>query len=359
MTNSRPRWVLVTPDYPDTGGGISRLLAAIVANTADSINWRVATTSPGPATDGLRRAGSRQELIAGLRSDIAWARQGSDSRIICGHAYLAGPVLIASRIAGIPTSALVYGREVLPVRAHHRALLAPLAGYSRVVSISEATTARLGGIGVAASAVRTVHPDIATTNLGPEPKPVAPAQGLEIMLLSRLSERYKNVDLVLAALTLLRNTGVVNKCRFVGGGTARVGYEREVARLGLEKTVEFTGGLPDSRVTELFHRSHVGLFPSRDSSAELGFEGFGLVIQEMAAAGLPVLVGDAAGAREAARPGWSRVLDPEDALLWSEVLRELAATGSPLDQMRANARSWATNLDPRIACRETVEALRG
>lgn len=353
-----PRWVLLTPDYPEVGGGIARLLENIVENSGDLVEWRVATTSPGPALPHIRRAASRVQLMSGLRHDIAWAKESSAPRLICGHAYLSGPALVAAKAAGIPLAALVYGREILPIRAQHSLLLRPLAAYSRVVSISDATTARLPGIGVKPAAVRTVHPDIASPNLPPAPAARGDESGLRIVMLSRLSERYKNVDVLLAALSLLRETNVVSRCLIIGGGDARAGYQAEVERLGLQDRVELTGPLPDAEVARIFHSCDVGLFPSRDSTAELGFEGFGLVVHEMAAAGLPVLVGDAAGAREAARSGWSLTLDPNDAFAWTLALKALHDDPAYLEQMTQAARTWAADLDPKRAVQATVEALR-
>ncbi|MGB3676975.1 MAG: glycosyltransferase [Candidatus Nanopelagicales bacterium] len=353
-----PRWVLLTPDYPDVGGGIARLLENIVENSSDLVEWRVATTSPGPAMPHIRRAANRAQLLTGLWDDIAWAKESSEPRLICGHAYLSGPALAAAKAAPIPLAALVYGREILPIRPQHSILLRPLAAYSRVVSISDATTVRLPGIGVKAAAVRTVHPDIASPNLLPASPARDDQSGLRIVMLSRLSERYKNVDVVLAALSLLRETNVVSRCLIVGGGDARARYQAEVERLGLQDRVELTGPLPDAEVTQIFHSCDVGVFPSRDSTAELGFEGFGLVVHEMAAAALPVLVGDAAGAREAARPGWSLTLDPSDAYAWASALKALHDDPASLEQMTQAARGWAADLDPKRAVTATVEALR-
>ena len=358
MIAERPRWLLVTPDYPDAGGGIARLLSTIVELSSDAIDWRIATTSPGTSSKGVRRAKNRLDLVRGLRDDVEWVRESSEPRVVCGHAYLSGPVLAAAKLGGVPASALVYGREILPFHLQHAAILRPLAAYPRVVSISDATTARLGGIGVRSSAVRTVHPDIASANLPAHQRVRNGNSGLQLVMLSRLSERYKNVDVVLAALHLLRTTDVVDQCVVVGGGSALPGYRREVERVGLENRVRFTGPLPDSDVSGLFHSSDVGIFPSRDSSAELGFEGFGLVVHEMAAAGLPVLVGEAAGAREAARPRWSLTLDPNDAWQWASTLIALRDDPQRLADMTDAAWRWAAQLDPTLAVLRTIEALQ-
>lgn len=358
MSSKRPRWLLVTPDYPDAGGGIARLLSTIVEQSSGTIDWRVATTSPGAPTKAVRRATNRVDLVRGLRHDVDWVRESDEPRVVCGHAYLSGPVLAAAKLGGVPASALVYGLEILPSHLQHAAILRPLAAYSRVISISDATTARLGGIGVRSSAVKTVNPDIASVNLPAHRRERDLDSGFKLVMLSRLSERYKNVDVVLAALHLLRETDVVDRCLVVGGGEALPGYRREVERIGLQNRVQFTGPLPDPDVRELFYSSDLGIFPSRDSSAELGFEGFGLVVHEMAAAGLPVLVGEAAGAREAARPGWSLTLDPSDAWLWATTLKHLHDDSEKLAEMTDAAWRWAAQLDATAAVLRTIEALR-
>jgi glycosyltransferase involved in cell wall biosynthesis len=348
---------LVALDYPLAGGGIARLLKALVEHSADVLEWRVATTSPGPRDPSTRRAATTTELIAGLRKDLRWAQSVPGSRVICGHPYLSLPVLAAARSTGTPASALVYGREVLRQKPHHDLLLTGLRGYERVLSISESTAALLPALSVQASRVRVVHPEFPTPLLPSRRRQRGDGDGLRLAAVSRLSERYKNIDLLIATLLVLRDTGAVEKFTIVGDGRDRVGYEREASRAGLGDIVTFAGSLSDEQALGVLHSSDLGVFPSRSSSAEGGLEGFGLVVQEMAAAGLPVLVGDAAGAREAAHPDWSLLLDPEDVFLWATTLRQLQREPQRLTELQSGAHAWAEKLDPARTVQDMINGL--
>jgi phosphatidylinositol alpha-1,6-mannosyltransferase len=91
--------------------------------------------------------------------------------------------------------------------------------------------------------------------------------------------------------------------------------------------------------------------------AEGGFEGFGLAVHELAAAGLPVLVGAAAGAKEASHDPWARQLDPDDLWAWVEAVEELYANEEQRLAMGAAALSWAMAIDPLVSAKRFTEAL--
>jgi glycosyltransferase involved in cell wall biosynthesis len=356
MIIDRPRWVLVTIDYPPADGGISRLLAALVQHSASHVEWLVISLSPGEETGTVRRV-SKIGLAPALRDAVAWSKQRHGARLICGHAYLAFVVLMAARFGRVPCAALVYGLEVLPRRPQQRALLSALRSFDRVLSITEWTSSFLPRLGVAAARTSVVHPALATSALPAARESSAAGRGLRLVLVSRLSERYKNIDILQAMLLVLHESGAVERCVVVGDGPLREGYRREAERAGLGEVLRFPGRLSDDDVRELLHHSDLGVFPSRTSSAEGGFEGFGLVVHEMAAAGLPVLVGDAAGAREAADPAWSLLLDPDDTAAWAAAVHELYTDRERLARLARAAEEWALRANPSVAVHRMVTEL--
>jgi glycosyltransferase involved in cell wall biosynthesis len=169
---------------------------------------------------------------------------------------------------------------------------------------------------------------------------------LRLVTLSRLSEGYKNLELLLRLVAVLRPLGVVDRLTIVGGGPRQRALQEKAAALGVDDVVDLPGHLADEEIGSLLGACDVGLFASRDSIAEHGFEGFGLVVHELAAAGLPVLVGAAAGALDAAVSPWARLLDPDDLWSWVEAVEELHANEALRLAMGEAALDWVLATDP-------------
>ena len=92
----------------------------------------------------------------------------------------------------------------------------------------------------------------------------------------------KGVDLLLKVLVKVKEELPDVRAVIVGDGPERGRLERMARNLGLEKNVLFTGFLPYERVIALMKASKVFVLPSRR-------EGFGMVVLEAMACGLPVV----------------------------------------------------------------------
>jgi phosphatidylinositol alpha-1,6-mannosyltransferase len=161
-----------------------------------------------------------------------------------------------------------------------------------------------------------------------------------------LREGYKNLELLIRLCAVLHPIGLVERLTIIGGGPRLGALREKAAALGLKDVVHLPGHLLEDDVRAVLATSHVGLFASRDSMAEGGFEGFGLAVHELGAAGLPVLVGTSAGAAEAAHNPWARLLDPDDLWEWVEAVDELYSKEDQRLAMGAAALAWATEIDP-------------
>lgn len=110
------------------------------------------------------------------------------------------------------------------------------------------------------------------------------ANGADVVFAGRLLEN-KNVDLLLDAIALLSKVRADLRCLIIGEGPERRGLEAQAARLGLQG-IEFSDFVPE----------HDGLIATLEASRALVLpserEGFGLVIVEGNACGLPVVTLD-------------------------------------------------------------------
>ena len=264
-----------------------------------------------------------------------------------------------ARLANAPLGSLAYGRELMRLRPAHHVALRALRHSDRVVAISRHTARCARGLGVADDRVRVVPPLFRPSWTGRfPPRRRREGAGLHVIAITRLSEGYKNIELLLRATQVLGPIGVIERLTIVGGGPRLEALRARARALGVADRCEFTGHVGNEELAVLAGSAHVGVFPSRDSIAERGFEGFGLVVVELAAAGMPILVADAAGAVDAAEPEWSMLLDPDDLRAWVDAFVALAADEPRRLAMAERASAWAATLDSRATAQRFVDALR-
>ena len=136
--------------------------------------------------------------------------------------------------------------------------------------------------------------------LPPQPRDAfdTPAEAPHILALGRL-HRNKGFDLLLSALTELPNAHVW----FVGDGPERDPLARQAHTLGVADRIRFLGWRTD--VSALIQASDVVAMPSRH-------EGFGTVILEAWAHGVPLVAAASQGPRDVVTDGRTGLLVPVD-----------------------------------------------
>jgi glycosyltransferase involved in cell wall biosynthesis len=124
----------------------------------------------------------------------------------------------------------------------------------------------------------------------------------QLITVCRLSERRKNVDLVLRALALLKDRYEF-RYLVVGDGEIRAELEALTDELGLAGRVEFAGFLSAEVLRDRLAQSD--LFVLVASINQHSHEGFGIAYLEANACGTPALAANLAGAAEAVQAGAS------------------------------------------------------
>jgi glycosyltransferase involved in cell wall biosynthesis len=102
--------------------------------------------------------------------------------------------------------------------------------------------------------------------------------GPKLLFIGRLVP-YKGVDVLLRAMAEVDATAWI-----IGSGPLRAALEHEATRLGVERRVQFLGGLPDAEVVAHLHACDVFVLPSVTHA-----ETFGMVQLEAMACGVPVV----------------------------------------------------------------------
>jgi glycosyltransferase involved in cell wall biosynthesis len=191
-------------------------------------------------------------------------------------------------------------------------LLAKKASW--VVSISAATAKKFHAWAGRGARQMLLPNAIHAEWYGPGAKPQALLRryGLEgrtvLMTLGRLvsAERYKGFDDVLELMPELLKSVPGLAYLIVGGGSDRERLQEKVRALGLEGKVVFTGQIPEAEKADHYRLADAYVMASRG-------EGFGFVLLEAMACGIPVVASVLDGGREAVREGELGILaDPVD-----------------------------------------------
>lgn len=103
----------------------------------------------------------------------------------------------------------------------------------------------------------------------------------DILFAGRLIKE-KNVDVLLRAVNLIKKNKPLVKCHIIGGGPENDRLRLMVAELGLLENVSFSGFLDYDEVISRIKSSRMLVVPS-------GREGFGIVVIEAYACGIPVI----------------------------------------------------------------------
>ncbi len=295
------------------------------------------------------RAAAGGLLVFIWRSLIQACFGGKFDLVFCAHSNLAFVALVVRWIARARLVVSVHGTDVW-TRPRSR-----LAGWSMkradmILSVSAFTVERmrswLPGPRPAALVVPNAVRLEAFGVADRDPDLVA-HYGLEgkrgIMTLGRMAadERAKGFDEIIALMPRLRETcpDLVYLC--AGDGDDRPRLEAKARDLGCEDCVVFTGRIPELRKADYYRLADAYIHPSR-------FEGFGIVLIEALACGMPVLGSTADATSEALRNGeLGPAVDPQDPEALAQAI--LAAIDRPKGVPAGLAHYGVDKFQSRIA----------
>lgn len=149
----------------------------------------------------------------------------------------------------------------------------------KIISISALTTEKLSNEFNRKENVYTIPMGIsyeAINNISPS------KESFDIIFAGRLLEN-KNVDVLIKAIVLLRSKRKSVRCLIIGNGPERATIEALCKKYNIQKDVTIIDFLPESnQLYSLIKASKVFAFPSTR-------EGFGIVVLEAHACGIPVI----------------------------------------------------------------------
>lgn len=235
--------------------------------------------------------------------------------IYCAHLNLVPFARLVAGLTGKPLVLAIYGIEAwLPPRRRFVTWMAKGLNVP-TISISRLTADRYRDwSGVDPSHLCIVPNAIRSEDygLGSRPHYLVDRYGLRgrriIMTMGRMpdAERQKGFDEVLDALPSLREKHPNLVYALVGDGPDRARLERKAIELGLGDAVVFAGRITEREKADHYRLADAYVMPSSG-------EGFGFVILEALACGLPVVASKTDGTFEAVRDGkLGLVVNPAD-----------------------------------------------
>ncbi len=144
--------------------------------------------------------------------------------------------------------------------------------------------------------------------------------GQRIGVMVATLEAHKDHRTLIRAMALLALERPDFKLKLLGDGTLRKPLENEVRSLGLEECVEFLGSRKD--VPEILGETDIFILSTTEQ------EGFGSVLLEALAAGLPVVASDVRACREVLVGGkYGTLVPPGDEKMLAQAIIKLVQTG--------------------------------
>jgi len=271
--------------------------------------------------------------------------------------YIAFITAFVSKLRGVP-AVLTWHNDLPPVTrtagllvALHDHLVLPvyLKWFRKIIATSEAYAHTSRNLERVQPQVEVIRNGVDINRFNPNVNGERIRQRLKldgckiVLFVGALTEwhRYKGLDVLLEALSLLNDTSHV-QLLVVGDGMLRSHYEEMASALSISSRVIFAGDASDSDLPEYYACSDVLVLPSKDRS-----EGFGLTLLEANATGKPVIGSHVGGIPGVIRDGYNGLLvSPNDPRALASKLSELLDKDDQrLIEMGKNGRTLAETLD--------------
>lgn len=258
-------------------------------------------------TQGLEGQFPIPDAVAEAAMDSALAHCEDDACVVLDGLAMGGlPAVLERHAARLRLVALVHHplADETGISDKDRTFLLAsemraLAAVSGVITTSRHTADRLKDFHVPPEAVQVIEPGADTIASGfKTPRQIAENRDFRLLCVASLSPRKAQHQLV-QALAELRHLRW--HCTFVGSTDRNSHYSQQIAsqitNLSLGERISMVGELGDEALAEQYRNADLFVLPSV-------YEGYGMVIDEALAAGLPVITSDGGAlATTGKRPG--------------------------------------------------------
>ena len=253
--------------------------------------------------------------LAFIRASLRQALTGGGFDLIfCAHINLLPVAALVSRLTRAPLLLAIHGIDAWQPRGRLSAWLAGRAP-ALVIAVSAFTLRRFQAWSGTPDARTALVPNTIRADhygLGPPRPDLLACHGLHgkavILTLGRMApeERYKGFDEVIASLPALVRQRPDLVYLAAGDGPDRPRLQALAQALGVANHVVFPGRIAEADKADYYRLADAYVMPSYG-------EGFGIVILEALACGLPIVASTADGTQDALRGGMlGQLVDPHN-----------------------------------------------
>ncbi len=227
-----------------------------------------------------------------------------------------------------------------------RLVLSGIRKAGRIIAVSEFTREQLATrLGISLDRISVVYNGVDHQRFFPA-KRKGESRELELLYVGA-SAPWKNLPVLIKALSILKSNGVDFRFTKVGSDWGGPGLRELVRKHGLQKMVRFAGRVPSSELPGYYQRADAFIFPSI-------YEGFGLPCLEAMACGCPVIASGAASLPEVV--GDAGILaDPHDPSSFASSIKMLAEDFSLRKELSRRGINRAGEFSWKRCARETRE----
>jgi phosphatidyl-myo-inositol dimannoside synthase len=327
----RVHLLLLARWFPPRIGGVESYLSSLYGDITPS---RLTILAP-------RERGARDHDAQNPRYTIQRVRVGSSDRklmligmvtvalravvregvtqVHCGHVLLGVAGLVCKRLFGIPYIVFVFGSEVGAGRFRSWRHFV-LCRADQVVTISTATAALLTQLGVSPRNITLVPPIVDSERYRPNSARRTLFRGLHhiasdtpvVLTVCRLSRnaRHKGVDDLIESIAALSASYPNIRLVIVGDGDGRQALEWLAKDRGVASRTMFLGKVSPDELLDAYAGADIFVLANKEvpDGASRTVEGFGIVLLEAAASGLPAVATTIGGAPDAVENGVTGII---------------------------------------------------
>lgn len=369
---ARRRVLYFAKAYPPEAGGVERYSADLALAFRETGCWPlVVTQHRGPAglhrQDGLPvyNVGRGNQAIVFAKMLLLARRLSGKRRFAFSYATtwrVALPALLGANVR--PLGCTIHGREVLAPRGLVAVVMRwVLKQVNEVFAVSDFTlnAARESGAVPPTTGRRNWNglPSGIHSNTAPQCESHALARDagtVTLFTICRLVAR-KNVLGVVRALALLKREGRLGRVEYLiaGDGETRQAIADLIDGEQLNNCVKLLGRVTEEEKDSLYARADLFVHPQVALAGGADVEGFGLVIAEAMARGLPVVVGRDGGTADFVLDGETgRVVDGNSDREIAEALAELIEDADLRHRYAAAGQAWVRE---HLSWRRHAEAI--
>lgn len=308
---ARPRALVITRNLPPIHGGIERLMQKVVEILAPDFQCHV--IGPRGCRSQLPPSVSVTELPAGvpwfhpmaLVVVVGLALRHRFALCVAGSGLVAPLAAAAAWLSRSPWIAFVHGLDLVARHRAYQALFVPVLRGARFVVANSRHTAMLAERRrIPREHIRVIPPGVTLPDAAPPAR--APGRRPALLSVGRLVPRKGFADFIEQALPRILQQRETAQYTIVGAEPRHAvvpAYgERDrillaAQRAGVAAHVTLAGALPEAGLEQAYRAADVLIFPSRAAPDDA--EGFGMVILEAAAHGVPAVAFDAGGVGDA------------------------------------------------------------